>query len=253
MLEVQNLRAAYDGAECLHGVSARLHAGRLTAVVGPNGCGKSTLLKCLAGLMKPSGGEILLDGRPLSERSGRALARDVSYMPQSRLVPDIPVRQLAMHGRYPHLKWGQNPSRADREIVETALERTQLQALAARMVPQLSGGERQRAYLAMMLSQCAPVMLLDEPAAHLDLSSQFLLMELLLHSRDEGRAVVVVLHELALALEYADEILLMRAGERAAFAPPEELYRSGALEDVFEVRIRHADGGGYAFSPMKVR
>ena len=106
MLRFENLRAGYDHVERLHGVSAALSAGRLTAVIGPNGCGKSTLIKCAAGILRPDSGEIRIDGRPLSAVSDRERARFVSYMPQSRLTPDIPVRQLVAHGRYPHLKWG---------------------------------------------------------------------------------------------------------------------------------------------------
>lgn len=247
MLEIKDLRAAYGGVECLHGLSARIESGRLTAIIGPNGCGKSTLIKCLAGLMRPTAGEILLDGQAL--RSGRALARRVSYMPQARLVPDIPVRQLVMHGRYPHLSWGQRPGRGDREIVERALARTKLTDMANRSVLHLSGGERQRAYLAMMLAQEAPVMLLDEPTTYLDLSSQFLLMELLCELRAEGRTVIVVLHDLALALRYADEALLMRCGALVAQQSPEAIFARGALEDVFHVRVRRLSAGEYLFSP----
>ena len=201
MLEFRELRAAYDGVETLHGVSAHLAPGKLTAIIGPNGCGKSTLMKCAVGLMKPSGGEILLNGQPLSVIPEKERARHLSYMPQSRIAPDISVRHLVTHGRYPHLKWGQSLRREDREIVQAAIERVKLGALVNRPVSRLSGGERQRAYLAMMLAQQTAVMLLDEPTAYLDLSSQFALMELLRALCGEGRSVILVLHELALALE----------------------------------------------------
>lgn len=165
MLEFRELRAAYDGVETLHGVSAHLAPGKLTAIIGPNGCGKSTLMKCAVGLMKPSGGEILLNGQALSDIPEKERARHLSYMPQSRIAPDISVRHLVTHGHYPHLKRGQSLRREDREIVQAAIERVKLGALANRPVSRLSGGERQRAYLAMMLAQQTPVMLLDEPTA----------------------------------------------------------------------------------------
>lgn len=249
MLEFNALRAGYDGDEKLHGVSARLEKGRLTAIIGPNGCGKSTLIKCAAGLLKPFGGEILFGGEDLRGISEKERARRIAYMPQSRIAPDISVRQLVAHGRFPHLKWGQSPRREDREIVQSAIERTNLQPLAHRPVSALSGGERQRAYLAMMLAQQTPVMLLDEPTTYLDLSSQFALMALLRQLTGEGHAIGVVLHDLALALEYADDILLLQRGERVALGSPEEIYRSGALKTAFSIDVKKTADEKFVFYP----
>ncbi len=247
MLEFRELRAAYDGVETLHGVSAHLAPGKLTAIIGPNGCGKSTLMKCSVGLMKPSGGEILLNGQPLSVIPEKERARHLSYMPQSRIAPDISVRHLVTHGRYPHLKWGQSLRREDREIVQAAIERVKLGALVNRPVSRLSGGERQRAYLAMMLAQQTAVMLLDEPTAYLDLSSQFALMELLRALCREGRSVILVLHELSLALEYTDSLLLMERGRLVAAGSPEEVYRSGQIQRVFSIDVRRTSDNKYLF------
>ena len=247
MLEFRELRAAYDGVETLHGVSAHLAPGKLTAIIGPNGCGKSTLMKCAVGLMKPSGGEILLNGQALSAIPEKERARHLSYMPQSRIAPDISVRHLVTHGRYPHLKWGQSLRREDREIVQAAIERVKLGALVNRPVSRLSGGERQRAYLAMMLAQQTAVMLLDEPTVYLDLSSQFALMELLRALCREGRSVILVLHELSLALEYTDSLLLMERGRLVAAGSPEEVYRSGQIQRVFSIDVRRTSDNKYLF------
>ena len=251
MLEFRELRAAYDGVETLHGVSAHLAPGKLTAIIGPNGCGKSTLMKCAVGLMKPSGGEILLNGQPLSVIPEKERARHLSYMPQSRIAPDISVRHLVTHGRYPHLKWGQSLRREDREIVQAAIERVKLGALVNRPVSRLSGGERQRAYLAMMLAQQTAVMLLDEPTAYLDLSSQFALMELLRALCREGRSVILVLHELSLALEYTDSLLLMERGRLVAAGSPEEVYRTGQIQRVFSIDMRRTSDNKYLFYTEK--
>ena len=251
MLEFRELRAAYDGVETLHGVSAHLAPGKLTAIIGPNGCGKSTLMKCAVGLMKPSGGEILLNGQPLSVIPEKERARHLSYMPQSRIAPDISVRHLVIHGRYPHLKWGQSLRREDREIVQAAIERVKLGALVNRPVSRLSGGERQRAYLAMMLAQQTAVMLLDEPTAYLDLSSQFALMELLRALCREGRSVILVLHELSLALEYTDSLLLMERGRLVAAGSPEEVYRSGQIQRIFSIDVRRTSYNKYLFYTEK--
>ena len=247
MLEFRELRAAYDGVETLHGVSAHLAPGKLTAIIGPNGCGKSTLMKCAVGLMKPSGGEILLNGQALSAIPEKERARHLSYMPQSRIAPDISVRHLVTHGRYPHLKWGQSLRREDREIVQAAIERVKLGALVNRPVSRLFGGERQRAYLAMMLAQQTAVMLLDEPTAYLDLSSQFALMELLRALCREGRSVILVLHELSLALEYTDSLLLMERGRLVAAGSPEEVYRSGQIQRVFSIDVHKTSDNKYLF------
>lgn len=251
MLEFVNLRAGYDGAEKLHGLTAALGEGRLCAIIGPNGCGKSTLMKCAAGLLKPTAGELRLNGRALSLVSERERARLLAYMPQSRIAPDISVRQLVAHGRYPHLKWGQSMRAGDWEIVDAAIERVKLAGDARRSVSRLSGGERQRAYLAMMLAQQTQLMLLDEPTTYLDLSAQFALMELLRQLRAEGRSIAVVLHDLALALEYADELLLLRQGELIAAGTPEQVYASGELEETFGVGIRRAEDGKYIFYANK--
>ena len=248
MLEFDHLRAGYDRTERLHGITAALRPGRLTAIIGPNGCGKSTLLKCAAGILRPTGGDVLLDGRACRGIAGRERARLVSYMPQSRLTPDISVTQLTAHGRYPHLKWGQSMRPFDREIIRDALRRTELTAFADRPVSRLSGGERQRAYLSMMLAQQTPVMLLDEPTTYLDLSAQFSLMALLRELCREGRSAAVVLHDLALALEYADDVLLLRDGQLIASGTAGEVFATGRIQSVFGVDARLCDGK-YLFSP----
>lgn len=252
-MRFESVRAGYGGVERLHGVTCEARAGRLTALIGPNGCGKSTLLKCAAGILRPAGGAVYAGGERVASLSPRALAARVAYMPQSRLTPALTAAQLVAHGRYPHLRWGRSLTRADREVVRAAMARTGALAHADRSVAELSGGERQRVYLAMMLAQQAPELLLDEPTAYLDPGAQFRLMELLASLRDEGRAVIAVLHDLALAMTYADDVLLMRDGRLVCAAPPETLAQSGAIEDVFGVRLERTPGGSYALAPVRAR
>lgn len=247
MIRFDGLRAGYDGVERLHGVSCDLPKGQLTALIGPNGCGKSTLLKCAAGIVKPFGGLVSLSSRPYSEFDRRELARSVAYMPQSRTAPEMTVAQLAAHGRYPHQKWGRSLTAADREIIENSLIRAGVDGLADRVAASLSGGERQRAYLAMMLAQQTEVLLLDEPTTYLDLGGQFALMDMLLELRSEGKTVVTVLHDLALALECADHVLLMCDGRLVQTGAPEEIFASGSLGEVFGVEVDRI-GERYVFS-----
>lgn len=250
MLVFKSLRAGYNGMEKLHGISAEFQAGTLNVITGLNGCGKSTLLKCAAGLLKPFDGCIELEQKNLYSLSDRKRAQRIAYMPQSRSVPEISVEQLVLHGRYPHLKWGQNPRKADREIVENAIERVHLQKYIHENVNCLSGGERQRAYIAMMLAQQAPLMLLDEPTTHLDIAGRFDLMELLRSLSREGRCVIVVLHDLSLALKYADTLFLMQEGICIASDTPDALVRSGAIQRAFSIRITPAVEGAYLFEPQ---
>lgn len=244
MIRIDGLRAGYDRHEKLHGLTTDIPAGRLTALVGPNGCGKTTLLRCIAGLMRPVSGEIWLDDARLSAFSDRERARRIAYMPQNRSVPEITVRQLAAHGRYPHLRWGGSLSEKDEEIIRLAMDRTGTAQHADRPLTELSGGERQNAYLAMMLAQQADIMLLDEPTTYLDLNAQFRLMRLLRGLSGEGKTVAAVLHDLPLAMEYADHVLLMQEGKVVASGTPEQVCDSGALDSVFGVEtLRTADGG----------
>lgn len=251
MIRFEDLRAGYDGEERLHGIRCPIPEGRLTALIGPNGCGKSTLLKCAAGILRPWGGRILLGERPYDGFGRKEMACQVSYMPQSRPAPSIPVKQLVSHGRYPHLKWGHSLTAEDRKIVREAMERTETDLYADRLVTQLSGGERQRVYLAMMLAQQTPVMLLDEPTTYLDLGAQFQMMALMRALRDEGRTVILVLHDLALALETADWVLLMQGGRLVESGTSEEVFASGQLQTVFGIDVERTDAGKYLFSLEK--
>ena len=237
MIEFQNLCAGYDRTPVLSGISLRIEPGTFTVILGPNGCGKSTLLKSLVGLSDVYAGQILLEGRPLSDFSGAETAKRIAYLPQSRRVPDITVQRLVLHGRFPHLRYPRKYRRQDFEIARAAMERVGIAQLADQSLARLSGGTRQKVYIAMALAQDTPVITLDEPTTYLDIGHQLQVMELCRELARQGKAVAAVLHDLDLAMQYGDRMALLDRGHLVDQGSPEELYRSGNLQRVFGVQM----------------
>ena len=241
MIELKELRAGYGTFEVLHGISIAFPPGQVTAIAGPNGCGKSTLLRAVLGMAQRMGGQVLFDGRPVEELSAREIAQRAAYMPQDRPVPSISVRRMALHGRFPYLSYPRHYRREDYDIVDAALRRADALELADRPLPELSGGQRQRAYLAMVLAQGAGTVFMDEPTAFLDIRHQFGVMDTARSLAGDGRAVAIVTHDLALALRRADRLAIMQDGRLRMLGSPDEVFESGAVDEVFGVRLRRVD------------
>ena len=242
MLEAKNLSAGYPGRAVLAGVSLAARPGRVLALLGPNGCGKSTLLRTMAGLLPPLGGEVLLDGR--RDYSPRQAAQRVAYLPQSRTAPNITVRRLVLHGRFPYLSYPRRYGREDYEAVGRALAAADALDLADRPLPELSGGQRQKAYLAMALAQETEAILMDEPTTFLDIRHQLEVLALVRRLAEEGRGVVLALHDLCLALTAADDVAVLGEGRLLALGGPEAVYQSKVLERVMGVRLDRSEGPG---------
>ena len=244
MLEVRNLAAGYPGRTVLEGVTLAVRPGRVLALLGPNGCGKSTLLRTMPGLLPPLGGEILLDGRPLGDYSPRQAAQRVAYLPQSRTAPSITARRMVLHGRFPYLSYPRRYRREDHEAVDRALAAADALDLADRPLPELSGGQRQKAYLAMALAQETEAILMDEPTTYLDIRHQLEVLALVRRLAEEGRGVVLALHDLCLALTAADDVAVLGEGRLLALGGPEAVYQSKVLERVMGVRLDRSEGPG---------
>lgn len=248
MLELRNLSAGYPGRDVLRKIDLKFTPGRVTVLLGPNGCGKSTLLRAACGLLPTSGGEVLLDGAPLAEYRPQQAARKVAYLPQSRSVPNITARRMVLHGRFPYLSYPRRYRREDYEAADRALEQVDALEAANRSVAELSGGQRQKVYLAMALAQDTETILMDEPTTYLDIRHQMEVMALARTLAQQGKAVVLVLHDLCLAMETADEVAVLWEGELQQVGTPEEIFASGVLNRVMGIalsRTRTEEGWRY--------
>jgi len=239
-LRAAGLCLAYDGRQVVTGLDLALPPGAVTAVVGPNGCGKSTLLRGLARLLRPVGGTVLLDGRPLAELPSREVARIIGILPQSPSAPEgITVADLVGRGRHPHQGWFRQWSTTDDDVVAGALTATGTVDLAGRRVDELSGGQRQRVWIAMALAQDPDILLLDEPTTFLDVTHQLEVLDLLADlNRERGTTVVMVLHDLNLAARYADHLVVMRDGAITALGRPGDVLDAELVAAAFGLRAR---------------
>lgn len=240
VVQVRGLAFAYGERPVLHGVDLEVRAGEALAVLGPNGCGKSTLLALLRGTLVPTRGEVRLLGRPPHRMGRGAVARAVAVVPQM-LSPafGFSVREFVGMARYARLGALGAMGRADREAVDRALAVTGAASLADRLVTELSGGELQRVALARAMAQEAPLLLLDEVTSHLDLDHTVAVADLLLHlQRDEGTTVIQVSHDLSLAAQTSQRLLLLdRSGGVAALGAPGEVLTPEVLGKVFRARL----------------
>lgn len=238
MIQLDDLNFSYGGRTVLHNISAAFSPGKLYAVLGPNGSGKTTLIRLLSRLLQPDSGSLTLDGKSYACYGRKDFARQLALLPQARPIPAISVQDLVSHGRFPYLGLSRTLGKDDLDAVERAMAAVNVQAFAGRDLRQLSGGERQRVYLALLLAQDTRYVLLDEPTTYLDASAQFSVMENLKCMSQDGKCVIAVLHDLNLALSFADEICLLDQGRIAAFGAPEALVEQGVLDRVFSIRCR---------------
>ena len=243
MLEVKSLSFAYRcGRQILEDVSFSVPGGACLAVLGNNGAGKSTLLSCLAGLLRPRTGRVLVDGEDLLGMDAGRAARTVALVSQFAPASRLTVYDMVLLGRKPYLKW--DFTAADRALTEEALERLDLSELALRYADRLSGGEGQKVQLARALVQQPKLLLLDEPTSSLDLRSQYEVLGLVSQlCREQGITAVAVLHDLNLALRFCHRFLLLHGG-RVYAQGDASVVSPKAIRDVYgmEAAVRELDG-----------
>lgn len=207
-----------------------------TVVIGPNACGKSTLLRAVSRLLKPSAGQVVLDGRSIAEYGSREVARTLGLLPQTSSAPDgITVADLVARGRHPHQKLMRQWTARDEQAVLDAMAATSVTELSGRPVDELSGGQRQRVWVAMVLAQQTPILLLDEPTTFLDIAHQIDLLELFTDLHRAGHTLVAVLHDLNHAARYATHLIAMRDGRVVAEGTPREVVTADLVREVFDL------------------
>ncbi len=233
-LQADALTLRYEQRTISSNLSLSIPDGAFTVIVGPNACGKSTLLRALARLLAPAAGQVLLDQRPISEFPAREVARQLGLLPQSATAPDgITVADLVARGRYPHQSFLRQWSKTDEQAVQQAMAATGVAELAERPLNELSGGQRQRVWIAMVLAQQTPILLLDEPTTYLDIAHQIELLDLLADLNRQGHTVVAVLHDLNQACRYATHLVAMKDGAIVASGAPAQIFTEALVEQVF--------------------
>ena len=248
MIELQHIHFSYPGQPALlQDINARFAEKKITTILGPNGCGKSTLLQIACRLLKPSSGQILLRGQDIHTMKSKELARQVALLSQTHRPPEITVEDLVAYGRYPHQKYGQGLSQQDRVIINHALRQVKADDYRERMLGSLSGGQRQRAYIAMALAQDTDIIFLDEPTTYLDINIRFEIMELIRSLNQAGKTIIMVLHDLNLALEYSDYIFLMENGQIRTEGTPQQVIASGLIDEIFHIRTHIFEEDGQTF------
>ena len=255
MLVIEKLHFDYNGQNILEGVNIEAPKGDLTGIVGPNGSGKTTLFRIISGVLKPASGKIIACGTNMSTVNTKEKARIVSIVPQNpTLPPNYTVRDLVLMSRNPHLKLLEQESHLDFEIAEHSMELTEINHLSKRRVGTLSGGERQRAMLAMALTQQTPILLMDEPTANLDLIHQTHIMNLVSKiQKDDGRTILMAIHDLTLASQYCNRLIMISNGKDFTTGSPKEVLTSDNILTVYGAKVLvlpHPNNDGLIVTPI---
>ncbi|UKS31342.1 ABC transporter ATP-binding protein [Paenibacillus sp. HWE-109] len=236
-LVADRLNISYGEHLIVENLNLSIPTGKITALVGANGSGKSTILKSMARIMKPQQGTVLLDGKSIHSQSTKEVAKQLAILPQNPIAPEgLTVSELVGYGRFPHQRAMGSLSKEDNQVIHWAIEVTGLMQFADRPVDQLSGGQRQRAWIAMALAQQTDLLFLDEPTTFLDMAHQLEVLKLLEKlNREQGRTIIMVVHDLNHATRYAQHVVAIQAGKVMCEGTPAEVVTSETLRTIFNV------------------
>lgn len=240
-LSAMNISVRYGGHDIVSNADLVLNAGELTILAGPNGAGKTTLARAMAGLSRHEG-KVLLNGIEISNLSPREKARAMAYLPQGHQYHwPMPVADIIALGREPYSDMFTGRTDADRKTIEAAVQMTAIGPFMERAITTLSGGERARVALARALATQASVLIADEPIASVDERNQLIIMELLRTVAHSGAAVLAIIHDLSLALRFADRVALMQGGRIVANGPPQSVLTTERIADIFGVAVEQVE------------
>lgn len=254
MIELKHISAGYPGKPVLEDISLEFLPGQVLILLGPNGSGKSTLLKTALGLLPAARGQVLYDGVDIRSMKPKAIAQKAAYLTQGRNTPNIQALSMVLHGRFPYLSYPRQYRREDYAIARQAMDTAGCREYEDVNVSRLSGGQRQSVYLAMALAQDTDTVFLDEPTTYLDVSRQMEMLSAARSLADKGKAVVLILHDIPLALRGADRVAVLREGRLAQCGSPEEVWSSGVLDRVFDIRVHRVQtphGAQYYCTPKE--
>lgn len=236
-IEIRDLQCGYDNKVVIEHLTLNIKKGKITSIIGENGCGKSTLLKTIGRIIKPTHGEVYINGKNLHHTNTAEIAKILGLLPQSPIAPNgLTVQEIVEYGRFPHKKGRGKLDAKDYEIVHHALMQANLLDLKDRLMGELSGGQRQRAWIAMVLAQETDVVLLDEPTTYLDMVYQLEVLELVQNlCREKGITVVMVIHDLNHASRFSDDLIMLREGALIAQGAPAQTMTADILRKVFHI------------------
>ncbi|EPY2284677.1 ABC transporter ATP-binding protein [Clostridium sporogenes] len=257
MINIQDFTIGYNNKVIVKNFNLRVDKGDMLTIIGPNGSGKSTVLKAIGRLLKPMEGIIHLDGKLLWDMSNKDIAKEMACLSQHNRAPkDMTIRRIVGFGRNPHKAWFESLNKEDEEIIDWALENTNLKHMENKKITSVSGGETQRAWLAMALAQKPKVLLLDEPTTYLDINNQIEILELVRQLNENLKlTVVMVLHDLNQAAKYSNRVLVLKNGEIQALGKPEEILNKKLIRDVYSVDmniLKNQFGEKLIFIPKKI-
>ena len=249
-ISFNNLSLGYGSHTVLENINLELPSGCITALLGPNGCGKSTLLKSITKILTPTKGEVKFQGKDISKIDTKIFSTQISLLPQVQPIPEgITVETLISYGRSPYTGFWGKVTQSDKNFMYQVMEEVGVLELKDSYLNELSGGQRQRAWLAMVLAQDTPYILLDEPTTYMDINHQVELMSILRRLNKKGKTIIVVLHDINQASRYCDHLVLLKKGKLIAQGSPEKMITQDMMKDVFEIDT-HIHKDPIANSPM---